>query len=263
MELSDRTKVLILIAIIGIFIFFFLQNGNHDATQNEGALKQNLVDQKNISEEDVINNEVESEAEADAEVDGETEMEEETEESRPSQRSRRPRLAKETPGMNENILKKLRTRNSSRDGQFVYSSFVDGKRGGKASDLDQFFEDGHPLDKKVGFQRNEGSEDVQFANYVPGKSRKMRDVDKFNAEALLPKESNKDWWSDPYSSTSVKNTHLINIYRPIGVNTIQTTLKNPSHDIRGSPPNPKYAVSPWQNSSYEPDTNLRNQSLCY
>ena len=73
----------------------------------------------------------------------------------------------------------------------------------------------------------------------------------------------QDWFQDPYESTSVKNTHLINIYRPVGVNTIQTTLKNPSHDIRGSPPNPKYAVSPWQNSSYEPDTNLRNQSLCY
>jgi hypothetical protein len=90
--------------------------------------------------------------------------------------------------------------------------------------------------------------------------------------------------------------HLINIYRPIGVNTIngtfgsgsktydikgtppnpkcivspwrnstiepdvvkvdtiKSTLKNPSHDIRGVPPNPKYIVSPWQTSSYDPDS---------
>jgi len=92
----------------------------------------------------------------------------------------------------------------------------------------------------------------------------MKDVDKFNAESLLPREKNKDWFDDVYDSTSVKNAHLINIYKPIGVNTVASSLKNPSHDIRGdATPNPKFAISPWMNSSIEPDSNIRNQALCY
>lgn len=39
----------------------------------------------------------------------------------------------------------------------------------------------------------------------------------------------------------------------IGVNTISSTLKNPSLDIRSNPIIPKQVVSPWNNSSYEPD----------
>jgi hypothetical protein len=77
----------------------------------------------------------------------------------------------------------------------------------------------------------------------------------------LPQEQ-KDWFDDPQAKKGINSPHLINIFRPTGVNTIQTTLKNASWDIRGAPPNPKYVVSPWGNSSYEPDTNLKNGSLC-
>jgi hypothetical protein len=252
-ELSDRTKVLILVAIIGIFIFFFLQNGN-GVTQNEGSLIQN-------NENPVVSNtDIETQPRQNIDVSSNDNEENEDDDNGETEDSE---INKKTAGMNESIVRKFKTRNTSKDGQFVYSNFTDGKRGGRSSDLNKFFEDGHPLDKKVGFQRNDENNDVAFANYIPGKRRKLKDVDKFNAEALLPKELAGEYFDDPYESTSVKNTHLINTSRPIGVNTIQTTLKNPSHDIRGSPPNPKYAISPWMNSSYEPDTNLRNQSLCY
>lgn len=33
-----------------------------------------------------------------------------------------------------------------------------------------------------------------------------------------------------------------------GINTIGSSLKNPTYDIRGNIPNPKFAVSPWGNS---------------
>lgn len=44
----------------------------------------------------------------------------------------------------------------------------------------------------------------------------------------------------------------------IGINYICSSLKNSMSncDIRGEPPNPKYVVSPWQNSTIEPDINL-------
>ena len=44
------------------------------------------------------------------------------------------------------------------------------------------------------------------------------------------------------------------------VTTINCTLKNPSHDIRGTIANPKFVVSPWMQSTIEPDNNLK--SLC-
>jgi len=262
MELTDQTKILILVAMIGVVVFFFFTNRSEDVAQNSGSLKQNV--QNNVSE---------AEAVMEVEAEGESEMEQASQEQVLDESPElNEQVLAESPELNANTLRKLRTRNSSRDGSFVNSSYADGRRGGSA-DIDKFFEGGFPFDEKVGFQQDStgnlysnvpsGAGAASGANYIPGKPRKQRTVDKFNAEALLPKEKHKDWMDDPYASTSVKNTHLINIYRPIGVNTIQTTLKNASWDLRGASPNPKYAVSPWQNSSYEPDTNLRNQSLCY
>lgn len=51
----------------------------------------------------------------------------------------------------------------------------------------------------------------------------------------------------------------------IGTNTVGQSLKNPSYDLRGCPPNPKYVVSPWNNSTYEPDQyniGIRNPESC-
>jgi hypothetical protein len=257
MELTDKTKILILVAIIGVVIFFFLQNRVNDdeGTKNEGALTQ---DQNKTSDDTMDVPEQDDDKkilkQAVAEV-----LSEDTPKLEQASRAER-----DLPEENASVLKKFRTRNTSKDGSFLPSSYVDGKRGGsRASDLDKFFEEGHPLEEKIGFAKNETGQNIDYANYVPGKQRKLRDVDKFNAEAMLPKEKNKDWFDDPYESTSVKNTHLINIYRPIGINSIQTTLKNASHDLRSAPIAPKFVISPFLNSSYEPDTNLRNQSLCY
>lgn len=269
MDLSDRTKILILVAIIAVVIFFFLQNRSNDdddeATHNQGSLTQNLakVQDKNITEKDVENERL-KEMEIERQIEAEDREQLKQQKQVAPQKMRQTESVQESPEGNVALLKKFRTRNSSRDGNFVSSSFADGKRGGgRAADLDKFFEEGHPLEEKIGFQKNDPtSGDIQYANYVPGKQRKMRDVDKFNAEAMLPKEKHKDWFDDPYESTSVKNTHLINIYRPIGINTVSTTLKNASHQLRADPICPKYAVSPWQNSSIEPDTNIRSQSLC-
>ena len=73
----------------------------------------------------------------------------------------------------------------------------------------------------------------------------------------LPQEVNDDWFEVQPEPISVKNRHLINITTPIGVNTIGTSLRNASWDIRGTPACPKYVVSPFLNSSIEPDTNLK------
>jgi hypothetical protein len=66
---------------------------------------------------------------------------------------------------------------------------------------------------------------------------------------------NSSLFNDHDSTIGTKSNNLINSYRPIGVNTVGTNLKNgQTHDIGEIPPNPKYIVSPWHTSSYEPDS---------
>ena len=59
----------------------------------------------------------------------------------------------------------------------------------------------------------------------------------------------------------MNNDKLINTDKyVIGVDTVGQSLKNATWDLRGTIANPKYSVSPWNNSTYEPDYNLK--ALC-
>ena len=83
----------------------------------------------------------------------------------------------------------------------------------------------------------------------------------FNVKDFLPQEINEDWFNTDLSKAQneMDAGTLIDIARFCqGVDTIGQSLKNPSYDIRGNIPNPKITVSPFLNSSYEPDTNLRS-----
>jgi hypothetical protein len=141
-----------------------------------------------------------------------------------------------------------RGKNANTSGQTKQVSYKDGQRGGPG-ELDKFFISGNV---------ENAAENAEFSpsDFVSGNlaaySSKKTD------EGLLPVEE-KDWFED-VTPTKIKNRHLINIYRPVGVNTISTSLKNPSLDIRGAPANPKTVVSPFLNSSIEPDLNIKG--LC-
>ena len=82
----------------------------------------------------------------------------------------------------------------------------------------------------------------------------MQPEELYNSANFLPKEMNNDWFEVVPDSISVKNKHLISITRPISINTIGTSLKNSSWDLRACPVNPKTVISPWLQSSIEPAT---------
>lgn len=155
---------------------------------------------------------------------------------------------------------KMLTQNSA-TGEYKKASYAGGARGGMSENLDAFFEQGIPFtgNSNDSFTPKDES-GGNLATYVAN-GKKIEDEDKFNATELLPVESNENWFDD-VNVTGIKNKNLINIYRPVGVNTVQTSLKNPSHDVRGTPTNPRHFVSPWMMSSYEPDMNLHNLALC-
>jgi len=108
--------------------------------------------------------------------------------------------------------------------------------------------------------------DNAFQRPIPQQARpdvvdiNKNNVKKYNAKDFLPKEINNQWFDTDFSQAkfNINDDKLINTERyVIGINTVGQSLKNASYDIRGTIPNPKFTVSPWNNSTYEPDFNLK------
>lgn len=111
-----------------------------------------------------------------------------------------------------------------------------------------------PLSEDKSDPRDFSYKKKKFTTRTPADTKDLFDVDK-----MLPKEKEEGWFDvEPLMSTKkIKGTHLIHPKVHMGVNTVGNTLKNGTHDIRGDIPNPRINVSPWNNSSIEPDTNIR------
>ena len=86
---------------------------------------------------------------------------------------------------------------------------------------------------------------------------------KYDSKNYLPKEVNDKWFDTDFTQAKFKmnNDKLINTDKyVVGADTVGQSLKNATWDLRGTIANPKYKVSPWNNSTYEPDYNLK--ALC-
>lgn len=170
----------------------------------------------------------------------------------------------EVPTESEYMFSQRTTSKNRASNGYKEANYSNGIRGN--SDYDSFtnyFENGNELvlsGNSNNDQYNPSDEAANLAGYKSANSGRPTDEDIFKLDDFLPQESNKQWFDVMPEPTSVKNRHLINVARPIGVNTIGTTLKNPSYDIRGTPSCPKYVVSPFLNSSIEPDINIKG--LC-
>ncbi len=98
--------------------------------------------------------------------------------------------------------------------------------------------------------------DPKFKNYVQNDSRKA-----LQTSDLLPKNKNADWFQVPNDKFNLLQAVDLEVPEiKIGVDTVGQSRKNATYDLRAAPPNPKFVVSPWQNSTIEPDYNTR--SLC-
>ncbi len=82
----------------------------------------------------------------------------------------------------------------------------------------------------------------------------------YDSKNYLPQEINDEWFDTDFTQAKNKlnSDNLINTEKyVIGVDTVGQSLKNASYDLRGTVANPKYNVSPWNNSTYEPDYNIK------
>lgn len=165
---------------------------------------------------------------------------------------------------------KFNGRNKAEPGEFKKSSYSGAMRGNLGpSDWDDFFDQNNNIignaqtgdnDKFMPFDESSGNDAVFKStgrNTCGSNSNNCEVEDLYNVDNYLPQMTNDSFFETVNEPISVKSRNLINITKPIGVNTIGTSNKNASYDIRAEPPNPKYVVSPWLQSSLDGTTYLK------
>jgi hypothetical protein len=70
---------------------------------------------------------------------------------------------------------------------------------------------------------------------------------------LLPSDNNSGWGLKPMGTGDFMGVNFLNAGYLIGVDTIGSSLRNANLQIRSEPPNPQLVVSPWMNTTIEPD----------
>ena len=76
----------------------------------------------------------------------------------------------------------------------------------------------------------------------------------YDPSELLPRDVNSQWSQlNPAGSADFKNVNLLKAGHLIGIDTVGSTLRNANLQERSEPPNPTSAVSPWMNTTIEPD----------
>ena len=154
--------------------------------------------------------------------------------------------------------------NHALPGQYKSTNYADGRRGnntkeGNSGEWEKYFDNNNMVLDNNNIENNQympiDEAQTGFASYSSNGKENKKDCapeDLFDVDQYLPVNEKNDWWDSPGESIDVKNRHLINLNRSIGVDTIGSSNRNSSYDIRGEPPNPKYLVSAFNNSSIDP-----------
>lgn len=71
---------------------------------------------------------------------------------------------------------------------------------------------------------------------------------------LLPKDQNNEWARlNPQGSNDFSQVNLLKAGHHAGIDTVGSSLRNANLQLRSEPPNPTSKVSPWLNTTIEPD----------
>lgn len=82
--------------------------------------------------------------------------------------------------------------------------------------------------------------------------------EQLNPEELLPQDNANTWAQvNPTGSGTLKDKNFLQAGHHIGVNTVGQTLRNANMQLRSEPPNPQVKVSPWLQTTIEPDVNRK------
>ena len=82
--------------------------------------------------------------------------------------------------------------------------------------------------------------------------------DTLTPQDLLPQDSNSTWAQTvPAGQGSLGDQNFLNAGFHVGINTVGQSLRNANLQLRSEPANPQAKVSPWLQSTIEPDVNRK------
>ncbi len=99
----------------------------------------------------------------------------------------------------------------------------------------------------------------QMEHFANSDQMMQRDESSFpksqlTASELLPQDNSSQWAQVyPTGEGSLKDRNFLQAGYHIGINTVGQTLRNANQQLRSEPPNPQVKVSPWLQSTIEPD----------
>ena len=75
-----------------------------------------------------------------------------------------------------------------------------------------------------------------------------------NPEDLLPKDMNSKWAQvNPAGQGMLMDRNFLDAGHHVGINTVGQSLRNANYNLRSEIPNPQIKVSPWMQSTVDPD----------
>ncbi len=81
--------------------------------------------------------------------------------------------------------------------------------------------------------------------------------EQLNPAELLPHDANSQWAAVNPAAGDLQGKNFLSAGALVGVNTIGQSLRNANYQLRAEPPNPQMNVSPWLQSTIEPDLSRR------
>jgi hypothetical protein len=82
----------------------------------------------------------------------------------------------------------------------------------------------------------------------------VQQTQQLTAAELLPNDNSSQWAQVyPTGEGSLKDRNFLQAGYHIGINTVGQTLRNANLQLRSEPPAPQVKVSPWLQSTIEPD----------
>ena len=86
--------------------------------------------------------------------------------------------------------------------------------------------------------------------------------DVLSSQDLLPADANSKWaQANPNGQGSLQDKNFLNAGYHVGVNTVGQSLRNANRQLRSDPPNPQVKVSPWMQTTIEPDINRKPMEI--
>lgn len=82
--------------------------------------------------------------------------------------------------------------------------------------------------------------------------------EQLTAKELLPENNSSTWAQvNPSGSGNLEGKNFLQAGHHIGINTVGQTLRNANLQLRSDPPCPQVIVSPWMQSTINPDMNRK------